>query len=123
MREVACLPDQVSGAYCYIEAVHNTDPTDLYFYSLPFGTALPGTIYPSCSACTKSVMAQYAGSLSNVTALAKVYKSAAQTVNNVCGQNYAEVSSTSASSRTYALHSGYLLIILGISWVLVRVTL
>lgn len=100
MRKTACLADQSTGAYCYVEAVHSTEPADLYFYSLPYGTALPASIQPSCSACTKSVMAQYAQAGSNLTSLAQVYDQAAQLANKVCGSGYVQLSSTNAARRS-----------------------
>ncbi|CAL1699644.1 unnamed protein product [Somion occarium] len=89
MRTAACLPDPSTNTYCYVEAAHNTNPADLYFYQLPFGIKVPATSKPSCSSCTKSVMALYAQSL-NVSALAKTYDSAAAVANGACGTGYVQ---------------------------------
>lgn len=99
LRDTACLADPNTNAYCYIEAVSNTNPSDLYFYQLPLGTALPNTVKPSCSSCTKSVMALYSQA-QNVTALASTYPPAAQLVNagSACGSGYAPESGLSGSA-------------------------
>ena len=100
LRDTACLADQGTNEYCYIEAVVNSNPADLYLYSLPLGIALPSTVTPSCSACTKSVMGQYAQNGMNLTALNEVYNGAASVVNKVCGNGFAQIiSATSGGAR------------------------
>lgn len=99
MRQVACLSDQTTDAYCYVEAVHNSNPSDLYFYNLPLGTGLPATATPSCSACTKSVMALYAEDGTNLTALNEVYNGAATVANQACGAGYVQITAVSHAAR------------------------
>lgn len=101
MRDVACLPDQATNAYCYVEAAHSSNAGDLYFYKLPLGYQLPASTKPSCSACTKSVMNLYAQS--NLTALAGVYDSAATIANGVCGSGFVTVPSGGVSGGAGAL--------------------
>lgn len=98
LRNTGCLVDQATGAYCYVEAVHNPQPADLYFYSLPLGTDLPPAITPSCSACTKSVMALYAAQGANLSALQETYDGAATVANKVCGQGYAQGGDTNGAA-------------------------
>ena len=94
MRDVGCLPDQATNAYCYIEAVDNS--ADAYFYSLPYGLQYPSTATPSCSACTKSVMNLY--SQSNLTTLGEVYDGAATIANKACGSGFVTITSGNLSS-------------------------
>ncbi len=99
LRNTACLPDQTTNAYCYVEAVHNSNPSDLYFYSLPLGIQIPPTVTPSCSACTKSVMGLYAQSGMNLTALSTVYNGAAAIANKQCGNGYVQITAVSGAAR------------------------
>jgi hypothetical protein len=102
-RNTACLPDQSTNAYCYIEAVHNTSPADLYFYSLPLGVQLPSTITPSCSPCVKSVMSLFGTSVDKNSALAQVYNGAATIANKACGAGFVQTASANAAERAYGL--------------------
>ncbi|KAI0701392.1 hypothetical protein BC835DRAFT_1323951 [Cytidiella melzeri] len=98
-RTTACLADQATNAYCYVEAVHSTSPADLYFYSLPLGIELPASITPSCSPCMKSVMGIFEQAVSNNTALSQVYNGAATVANNACGSGFVATVSTSGGDR------------------------
>lgn len=98
LHNTACLPDQTTNTYCYIEAVNNSNPADLYFYSLPLGIAVPQNITPSCSACTKSVMSLYAQDTANLSALGEVYNGAATVANKACGEGYVQITSVSNSA-------------------------
>lgn len=117
MRKAACLVDPSTNSYCYMSAVINTNPSDLYFYSLPSGIFLPQTTEPTCSACTKSMMALYALSLSEqypdmgaevvdetkpLAGLQKTYGASTVLTQNQCGAAYAPTiaaSSTGAASQ------------------------
>ncbi|TCD67434.1 hypothetical protein EIP91_012406 [Steccherinum ochraceum] len=89
MRDTACIVDPSTNAYCYIEAVHNTNPSDLYFYQLPLGIDLPPSTTPSCSACTKSVMQTYAQA-GNLSALQETYNNAVNIADKQCGEGYVQ---------------------------------
>jgi hypothetical protein len=95
MRDTACLPDPATNIFCFLNAVRNSDPTDLYFYQLPLGIALPLTANPLCSPCTGSVLGLYAQALLDPTqadslaALKKTYKPAAALAIKSCGSTYA----------------------------------
>ncbi len=73
MRQVACLSNQNTSSYCYVEAATNRNPSDLYFYSLPFGFTLPNDTDLSCSSCTKNVMALFGSQVNQTTGLEKTY--------------------------------------------------
>lgn len=90
MREAGCAVDQSTQTYCYADAVHSTNPSDLYFYQLALGTPLPNITTPSCSACTKTVMGIFAQQATNLSSLELTYPPAASAATKTCGQAYAE---------------------------------
>lgn len=98
MRQAACLPDQNTSAYCYVEAVFNKDPSDLYFYSLPFGIPLPNNTKLSCSSCTKNVMALFGSQINDTSGLEKPYNAAVTLASSKCGSDYVGARSAIASS-------------------------
>lgn len=103
MRSAGCLADQVTNSYCYVEASHSTDPSDLYFYQLPIGLSLPNNTTPSCSSCTKSLMGVYADALGkaskgSLSALSKTYSSAEEVAVKQCGDNYAQAAANTPSA-------------------------
>jgi len=108
VRTTGCLTDPTSNTYCYLDAAHNSNPADLYFYNLPLGIPLPTDgkgLSLLCSACTKSVMNTYASALqdgsqkANLGALAKTYPAAASLANTQCGTSFAAALSSSAVRR------------------------
>jgi len=111
MHDTGCLVDPTTNAYCYLSAVQNTNPSDLYFYSLPLGIPLPNTSKPSCSACSKSIMAIYATALQDVTqaklltGLKSSYDVSAQVAAQFCGSAFALTSISAAISLYY--YSGW----------------
>ncbi|KAF8605129.1 hypothetical protein BDV93DRAFT_522001 [Ceratobasidium sp. AG-I] len=100
MRQAGCLVNQRSNAYCFVEAVASTSPSDTYFYALPIGTPVPQKSTPSCSACIKSVMALYASYATDGNLpLSKVYAPAQKLTADTCGKDYAQAIAASAASR------------------------
>lgn len=98
MRQVACLSNQKTSTYCYIEAASNRNPSDLYFYSLPFGFPLPNNTNLSCSSCTKSVMAIFGTQVNETSGLEKTYNAAAILASSKCGSNYVYTRPANATS-------------------------
>ncbi|KAI0064371.1 hypothetical protein BV25DRAFT_1783216, partial [Artomyces pyxidatus] len=98
MRQVACLPDQSTSAYCYVEAVANSNPSDLYFYSLPWGLALPNNTVPTCSGCTKSVMSLLSAQATQLDGLKLTYNAAARLASSTCGTGYVANASTTSGA-------------------------
>jgi hypothetical protein len=103
MRKTGCLADPTTNTYCYIEAANNSNPSDLYFYQLPLGIGVPSKATPTCSACTKAMLALYAGALAEPqaaslgTGLKKTYAAAANLAISGCGAAYATTASSGAS--------------------------
>lgn len=130
MRSAGCLPDQITDSYCYVEAAHSTDPSDLYFYQLPIGLPLPNNTTPSCSSCTKSLMNLYVQALESapkgtLAYLQSTYQSAQALAVAQCGSGYAQsvvkISGAAASARTLGRFVG--ISFTTISWVLVLIWL
>ncbi|KAI9465757.1 hypothetical protein BJY52DRAFT_1164016, partial [Lactarius psammicola] len=88
MREVACMADQSTSAYCYVEAASSSNPSDLYFYSLPYGTPLPNNTTPTCSSCTKSMMTLFGTVAGSIDGLKQTYNSAVDLASSKCGSSY-----------------------------------
>ncbi|KAJ7634923.1 hypothetical protein FB45DRAFT_910260 [Roridomyces roridus] len=106
MRNAGCLADPATNTYCYLDAVHNSNPSDTYFYSIPLGVSIPNNTIASCSACTKSLMTLYYDALSNqslsssLTGLHDSYESAAKIAVADCGTAYATLATTQAGSAS-----------------------
>lgn len=113
MHDAACLVDPTTNAYCYLSAVQNTNPSDLYFYSLPLGIPLPNTSKPSCSACSKSVMGVYAIALQDPTearqliGLRSSYEVSVQVAAQFCGSAFALSPISAGISLCYDNISGW----------------
>lgn len=100
MRNAGCLQDQAgSGGFCYVEAVHQSNPADLYLYQLPFGVPLPQAAKPTCSPCGGSVLSSFASALQNgqgngngsTDGLEATYNAAASAAASACGSGYAQL--------------------------------
>lgn len=98
MREVACMADQSASVYCYVEAASSSNPSDLYFYSLPYGTPPPNNTTPTCSTCTKGVMALFGTVAGSIDGLKQTYNSAADLASSKCGSSYIHSQSNLSSS-------------------------
>ncbi|KAH0835893.1 hypothetical protein J3R83DRAFT_9786 [Lanmaoa asiatica] len=95
MRDAACQVDSATNAYCYVEAVANSDPSSYWFYQLPLGQPLPNVTTSACNECTSGLMTLYASALNStngttLTGLARTYNTAADTLNSVCGSSYVQ---------------------------------
>ena len=107
MHDTACLVDPNTNAYCYLSAVQSTNPSDLYFYSLPLGIPVPSSAMPSCSACSKSIMGIYSSALQDpsqaklLTGLKSSYAASAQVAAQFCGSSFALTSINAAVSLYY----------------------
>ncbi|KAF5381301.1 hypothetical protein D9615_008317 [Tricholomella constricta] len=106
MRNTGCLTDPTTNTYCYLNAVRNPNPSDLYFYGLPLGTRIARMTNATCSACTRSVMGIYSAALNDpaqaagLTGLKKTYNEAADLAVEQCGSGYAVTQvQNGASSR------------------------
>jgi hypothetical protein len=115
MHDTACLVDPTTNTYCYLDAIHNTNPSDLYYYMLPLGNHLPNSAKSSCSACTRSLMSIYSSALDNATTpiigLSETYNEAAQQAITDCGQSYASLATNSASMTLPTFSKGVILLL------------
>ncbi|KAJ3712690.1 hypothetical protein C8R42DRAFT_727849 [Lentinula raphanica] len=103
-QAAGCLNDPSTNSYCYVKAVHNTNPSDLYFYSLVSGVAISNSTTLTCSSCTKSLMSLYVDALnanaSQLSELASVYPAAQALAASACGSTYAIASTNSQSDSS-----------------------
>ncbi|KAH9073012.1 hypothetical protein EDB83DRAFT_2360376 [Lactarius deliciosus] len=79
MREVACMADQNNSAYCYIGAASSSNPSDLYFYSLPYGTP------PSEQYHAHILMTLFGTVAGSIDGLKQTYNSAVDIASSKCG--------------------------------------
>jgi hypothetical protein len=124
MRQAGCAADPNTNTYCYINAVHNSNPSDMYYYNIPIGISLPKSSVPTCSSCTRNLMSLYYDALNTQGAallpeLAKSYPDASVMTSKSCGASFSKSAQGSGalSSRTISIPLMSLLIIF--SWILV----
>ncbi|KAJ3573752.1 hypothetical protein NP233_g2229 [Leucocoprinus birnbaumii] len=117
MYNVACTVDPQANTYCYIDAVADSSPADLYLYQLPLGIDLPDDATNfSCSTCSQGLLGTYASALSNstlasgLTGLKQTYEASMATVNSACGANFAKTGVTN-SALALRLSSGLVVVI------------
>ncbi|KAF7319050.1 F-box domain-containing protein [Mycena chlorophos] len=110
MRSAGCLVDPVSNTYCYLNAVHNSNPSDSYYYSLPLGISIPNNTIASCSACTESLMTLYYSALGDdgMGALKETYPTAAKIAVADCGTSYATLVAESSAPRQWSAGAMFL---------------
>ncbi|KAF9269896.1 hypothetical protein L218DRAFT_952093 [Marasmius fiardii PR-910] len=104
-HRLGCLTDPASNTYCYVSAVRNTNPADVYLYGLGLGTQFPdmGKANPTCSACSRQILGIYGGAAANGTGsdkallgkmalddLEATYPPAARIWANACGDTFAQ---------------------------------
>ncbi|OAA67469.1 hypothetical protein ISF_03645 [Cordyceps fumosorosea ARSEF 2679] len=104
LRAVGCLHDPTTQGYCFAAAVTNiTNPSDVFFYSMPLGLPLPGGVTPSCGACTARTMAVFhAATADRAHPISGTYSNAAQQVNTICGPGFVNDTATSGAGRNVA---------------------
>lgn len=97
MRSAACLIEPTTNTYCYLDAMHNSNPSDGYYYSLPLGLGIPNNTIASCSACTKSLLTLYysAWNDTGLKGLKATYPNAAKIAVADCGTAYATLATAS----------------------------
>ncbi|KAL0570718.1 hypothetical protein V5O48_011237 [Marasmius crinis-equi] len=106
-HRLGCLVDPASNTYCYLNAVHNSNPADVYLYGIGLGKPFPsrGKANPSCSACSRQVLGVYAAAVGNgtgndkallgdmaLTNLQNTYSPAASSWSESCGNAFAQTS-------------------------------
>ncbi|KAF8309370.1 hypothetical protein DL93DRAFT_1773336 [Clavulina sp. PMI_390] len=124
-REAGCLVNNKTGAYCFAEALAESTPEDLYYFSLPLGTPIPGTdnvetttlangvtttttavtpgvtYAPTCSTCVAALMDIFAPFASRSDLLLGLtYPPAASAANKQCGTGYAPGPETIAANAS-----------------------
>jgi len=128
MYDIGCMDNPSTSVYCYISAVANTsNPSDLYYYQLPFGISVPNNTSPSCSPCIKNIMSLYMsvikGTDPNTTdssirsVLSHTYGGASQLAVQACGNEYVQtttvvsggVRSRAMFTNTWSIFAGVMI--------------
>lgn len=101
LYSASCLQNPQTQNYCFASAVTNvTNPSDIFFYSMPLGSPLPGGSTPSCSFCTRQTMAIFHAATSDRSQkISSTYKDAARQVNTICGPGFVNDTATSSANR------------------------
>ncbi|TXT08992.1 hypothetical protein VHUM_02466 [Vanrija humicola] len=100
MRTASGLINPNTGVYCYLEALANVKPDDMYLWMLPSGNIIPATSTPTCSPCSGLLMNHFAAWTANTTSLnSTLISSAVATVNGKCGSSF--ISTTPVASSAY----------------------
>ena len=106
MRDAACTINQQANAYCYTFAAHESNPYDLYLYSLPMGIGMPSTATASCSTCAGSLLGLFAdaiqGGNSSADGLKNTYESAADAATKTCGSGFATIGLEKSSGAVFS---------------------
>lgn len=99
-----CLQNPATQNYCFASAVTNiTNPSDIFFYSMPLGLPLPGGSTPSCGYCTTQTMAIFhAATGDGSQKISSTYRDAARQVNTICGPGFVNDTATSGAARRLA---------------------
>jgi hypothetical protein len=120
MRDAACLSDPTTNTYCFLNAARDTNPTNLYYYSLPLGSKLPArSTDPQCTACLKSLMSLYGTALKDanqaktLSGLLSTYEGAAETTLGKCGAGFAQTGLVSAAADSRVVPASISMAVLG----------
>lgn len=103
MRTAGCAVDPNTNTYCYINAVHNTNPSDVYYYNLPLGLSMPKTAVPTCSSCTRNLMSIFSEGLQSgqeLAALRRSYQAASEATSRSCGASFSKAPGNGARSSS-----------------------
>ncbi|KAJ2926987.1 hypothetical protein H1R20_g10082, partial [Candolleomyces eurysporus] len=128
MRDAACLTDPTTNTYCFVNAARDTNPTNLYYYSLPLGHKIPErSTDPQCTACLKSLMGLYGTALKDanqakvLTGLLSTYEGAAEKTLGKCGAGFAQTGlANAADGRDSKIPAGVVILgsVVGSLWML-----
>ncbi|WWD17193.1 hypothetical protein CI109_101631 [Kwoniella shandongensis] len=107
MRVAEGLKNEDQGVYCYLQALREERPDDLYLWQLPCGISLPPSSTPTCSKCSAALLNTYTSYTSTTPSLnATIIDAAVRRVNDVCGPTFVNFSSKSGaaiSSKRYSV--------------------
>ncbi|KAF8637903.1 hypothetical protein AX17_002526 [Amanita inopinata Kibby_2008] len=131
MYEAACHTDPSTNVYCYVDAVHNSNPSDLYLYQMPIGIAYPNNTKPTCSSCSKDLVRLYVSALqdpnqaASLKALSSNYGSGARVLETQCGETFAVINNSGVDGLVPSRWSIYLFIPLlsTLTWLLTGTSL
>ncbi|KHN95168.1 uncharacterized protein MAM_07053 [Metarhizium album ARSEF 1941] len=105
LYSATCLQDPSSNSYCYANAVTNfTNPSDVYFYFMPFGQPLIASATPSCNWCIQNTMSIYqSASADRQQLLTPTYQAAANLLNARCGPDFVNSTLPAAENGAFVV--------------------
>lgn len=115
--QATCLKTNITGEYCFVEAMDSQSADDSYPYYTAVGLQLPVGSKPKCSPCLHETMELFSGyAIQKSQALSQTYLGCAIQINGECGESFAntqvksvsKVKSTSTGSN-FRLATGVLL--------------
>ncbi|WWC89233.1 uncharacterized protein L201_004151 [Kwoniella dendrophila CBS 6074] len=98
MKTSSSLLNDQSGSYCYLDALYQKKPDDLYLWSLPNNIPLPSSSKPTCSSCSRLLLNTYMENTSSAIFNTTLVKAAVERVNNACGSSFVNLSAVALSS-------------------------
>ncbi|ESK82804.1 hypothetical protein Moror_12286 [Moniliophthora roreri MCA 2997] len=137
-RSLGCMVDPSTNTYCYINAVRNSNPSDLYAYQVIFGTRFPTNSPATCSGCSKQVLGALAAAIEDgagpdkellgsesLSTLSSAYPSAANSAIGTCGKGFAQIAGTANSALTLDIGTGigrivWTLVLFALGWLSLR---
>lgn len=121
LYQATCLKTNVSGDYCFVEAMDSISADDSYPYYTAIGLQLPAGSKPTCSTCLHNTMEIFSGyAVQTGQSLSQTYLGCALQVNQQCGESFANtqvksVSKVQSTSSGAKLHRGSILMILAVT--------
>lgn len=92
--------------YCFAEAAAETTASELYFWYLPEGTALPSGTQTSCDSCTQDLLAVYATYATDSTLkISDTFAAAREVAVSACGTDFAPFVAAATSASPHPLSS------------------
>ncbi|KAF5311130.1 hypothetical protein D9619_008071 [Psilocybe cf. subviscida] len=126
LHDAACQVDPTTNSYCYLKAVANTNPVDVYYFGIPLGIPLPAqSLTLTCSTCAKTLMHNYATALKDpaqaplLDAMQKAYTTSVTLTAGTCGSSFASSLTSAAAALTrpsWALLAGVVTFAWTLSW-------
>lgn len=99
LYRATCLKSNVTGDYCFVDAMESKSAADSYPYYTAIGLQLPTGSEPTCTSCLKDTMEIFSGyAVQSGQPLSQTYLGCAVQVNQQCGPSFASTQLKSVSN-------------------------